>query len=1272
MAKTSTIDNFFSPNAVNDLTVANEKLQQLITTYTSLIKTIGEGINFKPTDLSELAKKAKMYDEQMKKLHDTILQLDSASKAYEASLNQAVNLQQQGTSATVDAANANKLNKEAILAEAKAETERLRQLRLLNAEERRRKPTAAEITSIMSTQAKSIAEAAEQNRKLQIAVRNVSDDEANAAEIRAEYNRKIEENTRYIRENSDAQTKQRMTIGDYKNQILEAMRGQGSFTDRVKATINILKEQKGAILVAAGAFAAYKVASFAWQQMVKFVTDAVQEIKEFEKANSVLASILGTTRKEIKELTMDARRLGETTAATAAEVTQLQTELAKLGFNRKEILDATESVLQFALATGADLPDAAALAGAALRIFGADADEMSRYVSAMAISTNKSALSFSKLATAIPIVAPVANAFGFEIEDVLALLAKLSDAGFDASMAATATRNIFLNLADSGGKLAKALGRPVTNIKELQEGLIELNKRGIELAEVLELSDKRSVAALATFIETAEGLTQFRDSISDVNEEMKEAAEERTNNLSGSLTKLESAWKGLMLTFSEGAGTLKTVVDWMTNLVGQVTKLASTSEELSDKRIAQKRREAREQAQANKEELEQFARIEIIKKRLIAQGVEEEEAEKKATKTVRDELKERYDEQIALEKKLGEERKKLEEKTTKAGLATLTQVGMLDFFNKKIPDIITGASSDLKKVVEDENRAVLMTEKYLYLLEKIDKKNSVSSPVTTEFETNKQKRERERQLREAERLAKERLKIEHDLQESLISLEDDGYEKERAQLIFNWQKKIDAVKGQSSEEMQIRKNLAIQMSREVEKFDKEHDYKVKNQNLRNELEAVKKNSLEELNIRLSLLQLQQEKELKEAEKTGIKKEEIERKYLKRIEDLYNDFYKNQFSENLKNNEILNLQRVQAMESELLELGKLYVQGKKNKADYEKEKYDIQYKYSVEALQNELALLEESLPLLSGEERLNAEKKIAQLRMRLSGLVLDNELSNMEKEKKAKKELERLKIDLAKQASSTMFSIANSIFENQLNNIEKEMEANEKAAEEEKERLDKLAENEIITTEEAEARKRATEERTAQRNKELEKQKAALQVKQAKFQKAQSITETIMNTAVAIMAAWKSPFLAPAMIATISAMGALQLAAIMAQPIPKYAKGTDNHPGGLAVVGDGGKSEGIVIDGKVYKTPSIPTLVNMPAGAMVLPDITSPEFLTRCLNHEYWLTHNERGEPVQIINNFDTSVIERGLLNTQKEIRNLGKVLRADARRRNFNDYINRD
>ncbi|KZR60385.1 phage tail tape measure protein [Pseudobacillus badius] len=54
-------------------------------------------------------------------------------------------------------------------------------------------------------------------------------------------------------------------------------------------------------------------------------------------------------------------------------------------------------------------------------------------------------------------------------------------------------------------------------------------------------------------------------------------------------------------------------------------------------------------------------------------------------------------------------------------------------------------------------------------------------------------------------------------------------------------------------------------------------------------------------------------------------------------------------------------------------------------------------------------------------------------------------------------------------------------------------------------------------------------------------------------------------------------------------------------IPKLAKGTDYHPGGLAIVGDGGGPELIrTPDGKMKLSPGTDTLVNLPKGSKVLP------------------------------------------------------------------------
>lgn len=182
------------------------------------------------------------------------------------------------------------------------------------------------------------------------------------------------------------------------------------------------------------------------------------------------------------------------------------------------------------------------------------------------------------------------------------------------------------------------------------------------------------------------------------------------------------------------------------------------------------------------------------------------------------------------------------------------------------------------------------------------------------------------------------------------------------------------------------------------------------------------------------------------------------------------------------------------------------------------------------------------------------------------------------------------------------SMISSIYDRQIEAVEAEQEANEKAGEEEISRIEALEEKGAITTEEAEARKRAAEDKTAQKNAELEKKKAALRTKQAKFEKATSIAEAAIQIAGGILQTIEQlgfPAAIP-MIAALGAMGAIQLATIIATPIPKYAKGTDSHKGGLAVVGDGGVSETIITDKGAYITPSVPTLVDIPKGAKVIP------------------------------------------------------------------------
>lgn len=350
---------------------------------------------------------------------------------------------------------------------------------------------------------------------------------------------------------------------------------------RLKELTSQSGQTKGALeklsSVKAGALAAFAAIAGA----VRGVARAFQKIVDFEQANVNLSTIIGKNVKDIEALTYSAMELGRTTEYTASQVTLLQTELAKLGFKEGEIMQMQESVLHFATAIGTTLPEAAAMAGATLRMFGLDAKDTADTLGVLVQGANNSALSFSYYQTAMATVGPVAKTFGFSLRDTVALLGTLANAGFDASSAATATRNILLNLADSSGKLAVALGKPVSTFPELMSGLRQLKAQGVDLNTTLELTDKRSVSAFNTFLDGADAALALRDSLEDVNGVLKNTAEERVNTVEGSVKLLQSAWEGLILSFKDSTGPIKEVIDWLTKLIEVTSDLVSSGSKQS-------------------------------------------------------------------------------------------------------------------------------------------------------------------------------------------------------------------------------------------------------------------------------------------------------------------------------------------------------------------------------------------------------------------------------------------------------------------------------------------------------------------------------------------------------------------------------------------------------------------------------------------------------------------------------------------------------------------
>lgn len=132
---------------------------------------------------------------------------------------------------------------------------------------------------------------------------------------------------------------------------------------------------------------------------------------------------------------------------------------------------------------------------------------------------------------------------------------------------------------------------------------------------------------------------------------------------------------------------------------------------------------------------------------------------------------------------------------------------------------------------------------------------------------------------------------------------------------------------------------------------------------------------------------------------------------------------------------------------------------------------------------------------------------------------------------------------------------------------------------------------------------------AEIERQYEEKRREIRRKELQAQKEQAIFNAVINTAQAVTAALPNFVLA----GIVGALGAAQVALIAAREIPAYAEGTDNHKGGLAIVGDGGKRELIWQPSSGYSvSPDTDTLVNLEKGSKVFPDLTKTGLISNGL------------------------------------------------------------
>jgi len=298
------------------------------------------------------------------------------------------------------------------------------------------------------------------------------------------------------------------------------------------------------------------------------------------------------------------------------------------------------------------------------------------------------------------------------------------------------------------------------------------------------------------------------------------------------------------------------------------------------------------------------------------------------------------------------------------------------------------------------------------------------------------------------------------------------------------------------------------------------------------------------------------------------------------------------------------------QTELAELSSMYAQGIIQREEYERQKSDLSRKYQDGIFQNEtdgiLSLLD--IAGLTDEQRLQLEKKLGEARVKYNQEVNSRIISDEERAAQKREEIEKYLAERRKELIQDSIGAVSDLFsaftESRIQSLEEEAEINQEWRDNELNEVERLENAGAISKEEAETRKWAIDEKSKAKEDEINRRKREAQIKQAIFEKSLASGEIIINTASAVMKnTAQLGFLAAIPINALTiALGAVQLAAVTARPLPKYRHGGEHRKDGPAIVGDGGRHELVMLpDGTMYKTPKVDTLVNLPKGTTILPD-----------------------------------------------------------------------
>jgi TP901 family phage tail tape measure protein len=245
-----------------------------------------------------------------------------------------------------------------------------------------------------------------------------------------------------------------------------------------------------------------KLTTFVTLPLVGIGVAATKMAADFDTNLSLLQAASGATDEQMEKLRQTAFALGKdmtlpgTSAADAAEA---MLELSKAGLSVEDSLAAARGVLQMSAAGQLSNAQAAEIAANALNAFHLEGDQATKVADLLAAAANASSGEVTDMADALKMSAAVAYSSGFSIDELVASISEMANAGIQGSDAGTSLKQMILSLQAPTGKAAQLMNELGISVYDSQGNMLPMVDIIGQFSGVLGgLTEKQRNAALAT------------------------------------------------------------------------------------------------------------------------------------------------------------------------------------------------------------------------------------------------------------------------------------------------------------------------------------------------------------------------------------------------------------------------------------------------------------------------------------------------------------------------------------------------------------------------------------------------------------------------------------------------------------------------------------------------------------------------------------------------------------------------------------------------------